>query len=139
MKQTLLDPIPCFIPMWTNAINFAQLADNKNKIKEKLTSATLIISEKFDMQYSDCPSCLVGEAHTQLGKGTEDTYTNHGIVSEYCAKCSFMCGNQALVAVNRGGDTLIKFKIKLYNHMVEAHGFKGKQINLKKLQKVGKC
>ena len=139
MKQTLLDPIPCFIPMWTNAINFAQLPKNKESIKEKLTSATLLISQKFDMQYSDCPSCLVGEAHQQLGKGTEITYTNHGIVGEYCAKCSFMCGDQALKAVNSGGDKLIKFKIKLYNHMVEKHGFKGKMINPKKVFKVGKC
>ena len=135
MIQKLVDPIPCFIPMWTNAINFAQLPTNKS-LTEK---ATVLIKNKFNMDYSDCPSCLVGEAHEQLGKGTEETYTNAFDNNGYCRRCTMMCGDQALHAVKSGGDTLIRFKVKLYNHMVEKHGFKGNIITLDKVPKVGKC
>ena len=33
-----------------------------------------IIRDKFDLDYNEGESCLVGEAHMQLGKGTEDKY-----------------------------------------------------------------
>lgn len=136
MKQTLIDPIPCFIPMWTNAINFAQLKSNKESLLTQ--SVTTLIENKFDMNYSDCPSCLVGEAHQQLGKGTNIQYTITG-EKGYCSKCAKMCGDKALVAVKKGGNSLIQFKVSLYNHMVIEHGFKGKKINPKKLNKVSKC
>lgn len=136
MKQTLIDPIPCFIPMWTNAINFAQLKSNKESLLTQ--SVTTLIENKFNMNYSDCPSCLVGEAHDQLGKGTAGQYTV-SFEKGYCAKCSKMCGDKALKAVKKGGNTLIQFKVSLYNHMVKDHKFKGKKINPKTLRHVGKC
>jgi len=122
--------------MWTNAINFAQLQSNKEKLLTQ--SVTTLIENQFAMNYSDCPSCLVGEAHEQLGKGTESKYTL-SFEKGYCKKCSNMCGDQALKAVKKGGNSLIQFKVSLYNHMVTEHGFKGKKINPKKLNKVSKC
>ena len=136
MKQKLVDPIPCFIPIWTSAISFAQLHNLKKG--EDSMSMSSYIHKKFKMNYGDCKSCLVGEAHQQLGKGTENSYSNI-MGSDSCNRCGNMCGDQALNAVNKGGDTLIKFKVKLYNHMVEKHGFSGNIIDITKVQKAGQC
>lgn len=132
MIQKLVDPIPCFIPIWTNAISYAKI----NGIAQENIART--IQEKFNRRYSSSTCCLVGEAHEQLGKGTEDDYASYGN-KKFCQVCDTLSMIGAEKAMFKGGDTLIKFKIKLYNHMVTEHKFKGNIIDLDKVPKVGKC
>ena len=132
MKQTLIDPIPCFIPIWTSAINYASLKNTGDKKQEQ----SAYLYDKFNLNYSSSSACLVGEAHEQANTNNLYWYSQ---TEDFCRFCDTMCMRQGEQAMVKGGDTLIKFKIKLYNHMVEKHGFKGNIITLDKVPKVGKC
>lgn len=126
-KLTLIDPIPCFIPIWTAGISTVHAMEkNRGNNNEVLMN---IVEKIVHRDFSNTAACLVGEAH-----GFDDPYLlGHEAPCDYCGE---MCGSPAGTAVRQGGDVLIKFKIKMYNHMVQKHGFEGSKIDLKKIPKI---
>ncbi len=124
-KLTLIDPIPCFMPLWTNALLFAH-----RKYDDSNTMAS-IMSKEFHLEWSNPSACLVGEINKQvLG------YGNAYYCGKRCYFCNEMSSQPSKDALNEGGDTLIKFKIEMYNHMIDEHNFKGHKINIDKLLKI---
>ncbi len=140
-KRTLVDPIPCFIPIWTAAIQNEDVQklvkevndDNweHSSVEERLVDRRLLkIEEIADHRFQNAKCCLVGEAN-----GFDRYIDKDG---ELCSECDTLCGTPAYRAVLKGGDTLIKFKVRLHNHMVDKHKYKGKFIDIKRVPKTGK-
>ncbi len=123
-KRTLIDPIPCFMPIWTGGILTAHAKTTRNYV----SSATL--EHLVDREFTESSACLVGEIHD----GNDD-YA-HQYNGQFCIFCHAMSIHPASNAIHDGGDTLIKFKIKMYNHMIDKHEFKAQKINLKKVPKI---
>ena len=136
-KRTLIDPIPCFMQFWTNAINVVQNSQITDTFGNKIASNTLKVAllkikspNGSVLDYGDTTSCLVGEIH-----GFDSSYVVHK-GGQYCEFCKRMCAVPAKKAAMAGGDKLIQFKIQMYNHMVEKHKLKGNKIDIKKIPKI---
>lgn len=123
-KRTLIDPIPCFMPIWTAGILTAHAKTDRSYV----TTAT--IEKLIDREYTEHDACLVGEIHDG-----DDSYAFQSN-DKYCHYCDNMSIEGASPALHDGGDALIKFKIKMYNHMVDKHGFKARKIDVKKVPKI---
>ena len=136
-RRTLIDPIPCFMQIWTGAINAVQNAgvinaeyDTSNQVKISKLNLTTPNGKVVD--YGSVMSCLVGEIHGFDAAYAEDD-AGHG---NHCKYCSTMCSTPASKACDRGGDELIKFKIKMYNHMIKKHNFQANKIDIDKVPKI---
>lgn len=143
-KTTLIDPIPCFVPLWTNAIRTAHLKISSEETDDVLSTIRELelCGPNGEIDYADTACCLVGEAHgfpEGVDYADHNTYDgNYQEVEnpEYCRFCLNQCRKPALKAVKKGGDVLTKFKVKLYNHMIDEHGMKGNKIDISKIPKI---
>lgn len=129
-KQKLVDPIPCFMSLWTNAINMAWQLKPSTQDHLCITDVDNLL-KSTRKRYVNHASCLVGEIH-----GFNDDYQKYGTRCKFCLSAST---DEAARAIEYGGDILIKFKVRMYNHMIDKHGLKGKKIKLADIQKAITC
>lgn len=140
-QRTLVDPIPAFIPVWTKAIELADIMKIQcdvvqtddfcvynSKLAERDTRISKI-QEYIEHNFIDQNCCLVGEAYKFKKKDYNDQYLDSGRKNPwYCKTCDTLSIQPAFEAVVHGGDVLIKFKVSLWNHMVVYHKQKGNTI-----------